>query len=246
MFKVFPVSRATLRPFRGQISYPLFADIDDATPFTWNTNDETTLLNTFKQQLETNVFTFIEHNIKCSQLLNNDVFDNTFFVGLSKEEAVNRCNKFVDPEVRKGYEDTFFKDTEVFAEEGDKTSQVYAVVLLSDDHTYQGHIYTWTTGQNCVAFGIRGRPDKAFAKTPTSSIAHTLIGKISELALSQGCTQVVIPNPLPVMKMILTDKFAFAYKRMNVADIGNTFVGYVPDGRLTVGVCVKTVDILSR
>lgn len=245
MFKVFPVNKEALRPFRGHITFPLFADINETLPFTWNTNDTQTLVNTFKQQLEENVYTFIKQNINCANLLENATFNNDFFIGLSQQEAKERCSKFINPEVRKGYEDTFYKDTEVFAEEGAKTSQVFAVVMLSDDYVYQGHIYTWFTDGGCIAFGIRGRPDKAFIKKEQKSVATELIHKIQEIALAHGCTKVIVPNPLPIMKTMLTEKFDFTFKRIDVTEIGNSFVGYVPDNRPTVGACVKYLSTTS-
>ncbi len=141
MFKVFPVNKATLRPFRGQITFPLFSDINEQIPLNWNTNDVNILVNTFKQQLEENVFIFMKKNVDCGKLIENDVFSENVFMGLSRKDALNRCLKFVSKDIRKGYEDTFYKDTEVFAEEGEKTSQIYAVVLLTNEYVYQGHIY---------------------------------------------------------------------------------------------------------
>lgn len=246
MFKVFPVNKEPLRPFRGEITFPLFSNIDETLPFTWNTTDPQTLLNTFKQQLEENVYMFMKQNINCAKLLENNIFDADFFIELSNDEAISRCLKFINPEVRKGYEDTFYKDTEVFAEDGgNKTSQVFAVVFLSEDYVYQGHIYTWFTGKNCIAFGIRARPDKAFIKKEQKSVATELINKIQEIAVEHDCQTVIIPNPLPVMKKMLSEKFEFVFKRTEVAQIGNTFVGYVPDNRLTVGACVKQLTTPS-
>jgi hypothetical protein len=245
MFKVFPVNKEALRPFRGHITFPLFADINETLPFTWNTNDTQTLVNTFKQQLEENVYTFIQQNINCAKLLENHIFNNDFFIGLSQTDATAQCLKFVNPEIRKGYEDTFYKDAEVFAEEGEKTSQVFAVVMLSEDYVYQGHIYTWFTDKSCIAFGIRGRPDKAFIKKEQKSVANELIYKIHEIALAHGCTKVIVPNPLPIMKTMLTEKLEFMFKRIDVTEIGNSFVGYVPDNRPTVGACIKYLSTTS-
>jgi hypothetical protein len=240
MFKVFPVNKAIIRPFRGQLSLPLFADIDTEIAFNWNTNDETTLVNTFKQQLEENVYTFIRHNIYCSKLIDKNEFSDDFFMGLSKEETLDRCLKFVSPSVASGYVDTFHRDTEVFLEvDGEKTSQIFAVVLLSADFVYQGHIYMWITGSSCIAFGIRGRPDKMFQKTRELQVANVLIDKIVALALERGCTQVVIPNPLPVMKNLLLSMFEFTFKRVPIIQIGNTFMGYAHGGKIEVGAAVK-------
>ncbi len=240
MFKVFPVNKAALRPFRGQLSFPLFSDIDTEIAFTWNTNNVTTLANTFKQQLEDNVFTFIKHNINCTNLIEKNDFLNEFFIGLSKEDALNRCSKFLSPSVATGYMDTFQRDIEVFLEaDENKTSQIFAVVLLSADFLYQGHIYMWINEDRCIAFGIRGRPDKMFQKTRNIQVANLLIDKIVALALERGCTQVIVPNPLPVMKNLLLNMFEFTFKRVPVIKIGNTFMGYTHSGKIDVGAAVK-------
>ena len=240
MLKVLSVNKAKLRPFRGEIVYPLFNDIDDSLPFNWNTNDPIILENTFKQQLEDNVYSFMKHNINCGKLIENNDYVDDFFVGLTKEDALNRCYKFISPDVRRGYEDTFFKDTNVFEEaDGEKTSQIFAIVYLSDDYVYQGHIYTWITNKNCIAFGIRGRPDKLFL-TSTIKVADALINKAEAFALEYGCNKLIVPNPLRVMRNMLCDKFGFEHHPdMPVSEIGNSFVGYSQGYKQTIGACVK-------
>lgn len=235
---VFPIKQADIYPteIRGDIFY-LPSDFADQSfkrsIYDWHSTDKTILNNTFKQQIVKNMETNEFYKFHCDMLLLNPD-PNLYHTknklhtvkGLPIEVAHSMCVKHM--RIRKDIMDTFERDSNMFMQQG-KTADdppVNAVVLLNNDDVYVGHIYTWATGANCYAFGIRGRVDKSFTDDKESIIGPLFEG-VRQFAMENGCNKIRVPNPLPIMKKILSETYQFSIvNSVPVSEIKNDYAGY--------------------
>jgi hypothetical protein len=231
---VFPVKQADIYPTETRHGYVYFpSDFSDKTFATaihdWNSNDITVLNNTFKNQVVQNMRMSEYYDFNCKMIDPDNYYEcNKLYLeqNLQIEDAINKCKKYAS--VYKGIIDTLERDSNMFMQQGKKPDDppINAVVILDDAGVYTGHIYTWVTGPNCYAFGIRGRVDKIFndSKIPVSAF---LFEGVRRFAIENSCIKIRVPNPLKVMKTILQESYDFTIiPGVPVYEIKNDYAGY--------------------
>jgi len=192
-----------------------------------NWNNHLNLSETLNNQIKNNVADFEQLHQLCNIPDNrlfttkDDVILKDYYISDEQNEhsssginqKIIQCNKFKLREP--GYIDVLTRDNEVF-NQTDWNVQTYALVLIYKN-TYFGHIYAWTnkninknTNENtnnkiCFGMGIRNRIDSVFIDNELPDVAKYLLEGVRRFGLAQGCNLMSIPNPLEIMKKILTN-----------------------------------------
>ena len=144
----------------------------------------------------------------------SDPNDNILNYIMLYKYDITKCEKYLK-QVRDSYE--------VLSRDEDASSQyqqglkfnvkLYAIVLFDDNYIYHGHIYTWLSPVNpklTLALGIRTRVDSIFLpeEKRIKNLSSYLLEGVRHFAFINNCDKILISQPLPIMRNILS-KFGF-------------------------------------
>ena len=246
IIKIFPIEYGKMKfhldnkyNYRNEIKY-----ID------WKQNDIIKNNANLQQQLIVNVVNvqLIETNCKHKNpiipfiISNNtghdydpsDPNDNIYNYIIQYKYDIDKCQKFLN-QTHDIYE-VLSRDTDasLHYQQGKKFNiKLYAVVLFDDNYKYYGHIYTWISPKNpklALALGIRARIDSLFMpeEQKIKNISSYLLEGVRHFAFTNNCNQLLISQPLPVMRNILT-KLGFEINKTEKKENQGISIAYYVD-----------------
>jgi hypothetical protein len=222
---VFKYHKNSDPPYKPAFTYTNIADLVE-TPLIWTKADLTSeyLSEVLQNQILVNWLNLsqIMHRVNtpadtsiCTYFnydnIDYSAFGNRKWIGRTYTKTNSVCQAY--KKMYDGFLDALSRDTDAtkhtrYPTYEEFNVEIYAIVLI-DCGEYHGHIYSWLSPDKkvCCAMGIRTGIDAPLLKSTNCGLKNAsgyLLEGVRRFALHKKVSEVVIANPIPVMRGILT------------------------------------------
>lgn len=136
--------------------------------------------------------------------INNNHIDLQSYIQSCGVSTSTQCIKFLQNS--SSYREVHGLDVRAIYQNGFNVELNAIVVIYNNE--YYGHIYAWVSPIDrniCFFQGIRNRVDNLFlGEKKLSNVSNYLLEGVRNVALIKGCNQIIVANPRPIMREILS------------------------------------------